>query len=170
MSILDKKYKLIKLDLVEKTYNNDLNMYFSISDNETSDFYIQITKNLVEIDLSDFQVTLHVLKPDGKTKKMDLTQNEEGLFYCNLTVLFKNKLGTYSCQVFIENEEYERVATRSKFTYEVGDDLIHQENDIEDSTIEIPIKVYNDETDTEEIIIITSTGDNSEIVLEEVEA
>lgn len=42
MSILDTKYKFIDLDLVLETTNKSI--YFSLSDKETSDFYVKLTK------------------------------------------------------------------------------------------------------------------------------
>ena len=42
--MLDKKYKAIELDLVLERKRNPL-MKFSLSDNQTSDFYINITRS-----------------------------------------------------------------------------------------------------------------------------
>lgn len=130
MSILDKKYKLIKLDIVQKIYN-DLNMIFSLSDNETSDFYLKITKNLVDIDLTDFSIVLWIKKPDGTTLDKTITQNiEDGLFYCNLENKYKNQEGIYTVQAYIEDPNtLERVATIGTFSYSVNNDILNERKD-----------------------------------------
>ena len=135
MSILDKKYKLAQLDINEKTYNSDLDMIFSLSDNETSDFYLKITKNSANIDLSNFSVVLWIKKPDGTTLPKTIQQNiEDGLFYCNLEDKYKNQKGPYSVQAFIEDPEtLERVATIGTFSYQVLDDILNQRKDPESS-------------------------------------
>lgn len=145
MSILDKKYKLAQLDLIEKTYNQDLNMIFSLSDNETSDFYLKITKNLVNIDLSDFSVVLWIKKPDNTTISKTVQQDENGLFYCNLENKYKDQKGKYEVQAFIEDAEtFERIATLSTFSYEVIDDILNQRKDQESSG---QINISYDETE-----------------------
>lgn len=171
MSIIDKQYKLIHLDLVEETYNSDLNMFFSISDYETSDFYLKITKNLIDIDLTEYDVFLLVLKEDGTTEKKQIFKDEaSGLYYCNLEQIFKNKVGTYMGQIVIEDKnKIERILSRSKFKYEVTDDIYNNQKDGEDLTIDIPITVYDDETGEEKTVNISIVGDNSELTIEEVE-
>ena len=57
--MLDKRYKSIYLDLTQKKTNN-LNMVFSISDNQTSDFYINITKNGFKINSLNFLKDLNL--------------------------------------------------------------------------------------------------------------
>ena len=58
MSDLDKKYT-IRLDLINNIQNEK--MRFSLSDNETSDFYIKITKSTGKVDLTDKIVKLYVV-------------------------------------------------------------------------------------------------------------
>ena len=65
MSNIDKRYKTVNLDIVEKMHN-DINLIFSKSDVNTSDFFIRITKNKGEIDLTSFKVILYVLNPNKK--------------------------------------------------------------------------------------------------------
>lgn len=145
MSILDKAYKLIHIDLIEKIFN-DINIIFSISDNETSDFYLKITKNLVDINLEKFSVTLWIKKPDGTTVSKTIAQNEQGLFYCNLENKYKNQIGSYKVQAFVEDSEtFERVATLGIFSYEVVNDILAQQKEPEASTGKLEV-TYN-ETD-----------------------
>lgn len=153
MSEIDKEYRTIYLDLIKEKYNSDIDMVFSISDIETSDFFIKITKDNREIDLKDYLVILFVDKPDGTNENMDLVQEESelGLFYCNLKSKFKNVVGKYIAQVLIKDKNIkEQIVTRSKFNYEVTDDLI------KDINIDTP-------TDEEKLVIAfdEETGDLS---------
>lgn len=148
MSILDKRYKTISLDINTRIFNTDLNMIFSISDNETSDFYIKITKNLEDIDLSNYFVVLWIKKPDGTTLSKTVQQNiENGLFYCNLEEKLKDQVGTYKVQIYIEDPDtFERVTTLGIFKYEVLDDILHKRQDLEEPS-EGEIEVTYNETD-----------------------
>lgn len=129
MSVLDKGYRTIYLDLIKETYNFDIDMCFSISDIETSDFFIKITKNGKEIDLSEYNTYLWILKKDNtkEYKKLIQEKDEKGLFYCNLENEFKNVIGDYKAQVLIKDTDgIEQIATRSCFSYRVKDDIINQ--------------------------------------------
>ena len=140
MSKIDKGYKTICLDLTNKKFNS-IEMQFCISDKETSDFFMKITKDDKEIDLSDCKNELYILKPDGNTTKIDLTQDKEpGLFYCDLKEEAKDIVGKYYCQLKVKDETTtEQIVTPSKFMYEVIDDLI-KEVEKEDK-----VKVWFDE-------------------------
>jgi hypothetical protein len=72
--MLDKRYKSIYLDLTQKKTNN-LNMVFSISDNQTSDFYINITKNGFKIDLLNYKTVLYIKNPPENTAYIRLCFN-----------------------------------------------------------------------------------------------
>lgn len=149
MSVLDKKYKVAKLDINKKIYNSDLDIMFSISDNETSDFYLRITKETIDIDLSSFSVVLCIKKPDQTIILKTIQQDEDGLFYCNLENKYKDKIGIYKVQAYIENENtFERVATLGSFTYEVLDDILHQRKDSEEPSGEKIEITYNEENKT----------------------
>ena len=113
MSKIDKGYKTICLDLTNKKFNS-IEMEFCISDKE--------------IDLSDCKNELYILKPDGNTIKIDLTQEEEpGLFYCDLKKEAKDIVGKYYCQLKVKDETTtEQIVRPSKFMYEVIDDLIKE--------------------------------------------
>ena len=106
MSKIDKGYKTICLDLTNRKFNS-MEMEFCISDKETSDFFIKITKD---------------------DKEIDLTQEEEpGLFYCDLKKEAKDIVGKYYCQLKVKDETTtEQIVTPSKFMYEVIDDLIKE--------------------------------------------
>lgn len=171
MSILDTRYKTIYLDFILNKVN-DIDLVFSISDLETSDFYVKVTKNNEEIDLSSFKTILWILKDDGTTDTKDLTQDEKelGLFYCNLENRYKNQVGVYKAQVLVKDPNTLEQKMTGKFEYTVTKDIPYLENPSEVVSIDIPIKLYDDETNTEEIVIITNSDIEANLTIEEVEA
>ena len=135
MSNLDKKYS-IHLDLINNIKNE--NMKFSLSDNETSDFYIKITKSMGEVDLTDKVVNLYVVKPNKNVVYTTVTPyiecNGTNVFYCDLPNNFKNIKGSYYAQILIEDIiTGEKVVTPSKFSYTVESDIISEESGIIDT-------------------------------------
>lgn len=165
--MLDKKYKAIYLDLISRKENN-LKMEFSLSDNQTSDFYINITKNGFKIDLTEFKITLYIKNPIGTILKKELTNydRQNNLYYCNLENKYKNIEGKYSCQIIVEDKiTAEKVVPLNKFLYEVNKDIMSEEitPDIPSSGVELE---YNSD---EEKIIITGKilyDNNSEKIKE----
>ena len=128
MSNLDKKYS-VNLDLINNIKNE--NMKFSLSDNETSDFYIKITKSMKSIDLTDKVVNLYVVKPNKNviytTVNLCTESDETNLFYCDLPNNFKNIKGSYYAQIAIEDMiTGEKVVIPSKFSYTVESDIISE--------------------------------------------
>lgn len=123
MSNLDSKYA-INLDLIQESKNNI--MYFSLSDNETSDFFINITRNGTGIneDLADKTVTLYVVKPNNNFNFLNLSYDDsKKMYYCNLSNEFKNIKGNYMAQVVVyDSTTKEQKVTRSKFKYCVEND------------------------------------------------
>ena len=128
--MLDKKYKAIYLDLISRK-ENGLKMEFSLSDNQTSDFYINITRNGFKIDLTNFKTTLYIKNPNGDVLKKELTKydKQNNLYYCNLEDKYKNIEGKYICQIIVENTDTtEKVVPLGKFYYTVEHDIISEEN------------------------------------------
>lgn len=125
MSNLDSKY-IINLDLMQDTKNNT--MHFNLSDSETSDFWINITRYTVDIneELLDKTVTLYVVKPNKNVEFGNISYDStEKMYYCNLSSEFKNIKGNYTAQVVIyDSSTKERKVTRSKFKYYVEDDIL----------------------------------------------
>lgn len=125
MSNLDSKY-IINLDLMQDTKNNT--MHFNLSDSETSDFWINITRYGVDIneELLDKTVTLYVVKPNKNVEFGNISYDStEKMYYCNLSSEFKNIKGNYTAQVVIyDSSTKERKVTRSKFKYYVEDDIL----------------------------------------------
>ena len=130
--MLDKQYKFIQLDL-NTIKQNTLDMEFSISDNQTSDFYIIIKKNDNKIDLSEYKTTLYIKNPNDIVLHKELTDynKTDNVFYCNLESIYKNIEGKYSCQIIIENPgTTEKVVPLGEFYYTVKNDIISEESDI----------------------------------------
>lgn len=124
MSALDKQY-VIKLDLNKETYNED--MEFSISDLETSDFWIDIKKSRKTIDFTDYNVVLYITKPNGNIRTVEAVFDmEDKMYYCNLTNETKNLLGNYDVQVIVNNfSENERLVVPSRIKYHVVNDILN---------------------------------------------
>ena len=123
MSNLDKNY-MLKLDLVEKIKNDE--MEFSLSDNDTSVFYVSITRNEEKVDLRDTQVTFYVIKPDKTYKSTTLTfDGTKELFSCNLTNEFKDTIGQYVGQIVVyDSSTQEKVIIPSRIYYSVNSDIL----------------------------------------------
>lgn len=128
--MLDKRYKSIYLDLTQKKTNN-LNMIFSISDNQTSDFYINITKNGFKIDLSNYKTVLYIKNPNGVILEKELTSYDAStnLYYCNLDNDYKNIEGKYECQIMIQDTSTgEKIVLQDIFSYNVNKDMISEKS------------------------------------------
>lgn len=128
MSNLDKNY-MLKLDLVEKIKNDE--MEFSISDNDTSVFYVVITRNQEKVDLKNAQVTFYVIKPDKKSYKSTnlVFDSSKELFYCNLTSEFKDKIGQYVGQIVVyDSSTQEKIIIPSRINYVVNSDILAEIN------------------------------------------
>lgn len=122
MSNLDSKY-IINLGLMSD-YENEI-MKFSMSDKNTSDFFVNIIRNYTGMNrlLSKATLTLYVRKPDGTYLNMRLVYNKQKkMYYCNLGDEFTNLEGTYNCQVAIELDG-EIKMIRTKFKYYVEEDI-----------------------------------------------
>lgn len=160
MSNIDKRYKTVNLDIVEKMHN-DINLIFSKSDVNTSDFFIRITKNKGEIDLTSFKVILYVLNPNKEKlppKLLQSSRKEKGLFYCNLPYEYKNAAGPYECQILVLDENTnERIVTTEKFLYSVQDDLIDlDESEKIETEGTTKLTLVDDETGETSVIEVAS--------------
>ena len=135
MSDLDKKYT-IRLDLINNIQNEK--MRFSLSDNETSDFYIKVTKSTGRVDLTDKTVKLYVVKPNKNVVYITVTPytecNDTNVFYCDLPNDFKNIKGTYYAQMLVEDIiTGEKVVAPSKFSYIVESDIMSETSGVVDT-------------------------------------
>lgn len=128
--MLDKRYKSICLDLTQSK-SNSLKLIFSISDNQTSDFYINITKNGFKIDLSKYKTFLYIKNPYGAILEKELTSYNvsTNLYYCNLDDDYKNLVGKYECQIMIQDATTgEKLVLQDTFNYTVEHDIISEKD------------------------------------------
>lgn len=95
--MINKQYKL-RLDLKFKCHNSK--MKFDEFDKNTSDFYINLTKDNEVIDIDNAILTLVALKPDGTTESQFLKVKENKV-YCNLKESMKDVVGEYSCMAML---------------------------------------------------------------------
>lgn len=135
MSDLDKKYTIC-LDLINNIQNEK--MRFSLSDSETSDFYINITKSTKKVDLTYKTVKLYVVKPNKNVIYTTVTPytecNDTNVFYCDLPNDFKNIKGTYYAQMLVEDMiTGEKVVAPSKFSYIVESDIMSEMYEVADT-------------------------------------
>ncbi len=88
---MNRKYNL-KLDLQFRCNNST--MKFDEFDNNTSDFFIRVTRAGELIDISKAIVTLVVIKPDNTTDAQFL-EIQDSKVYANLKPSMKNLIGKY---------------------------------------------------------------------------
>ena len=78
--MLDKKYNKVALDIKNDTAKYP-NMIFAIDDENTSDFYIEVKRDGVILDLTDYDIELNVLKPNKNLETKKLTYDKELKIY-----------------------------------------------------------------------------------------
>ena len=127
---MDKRYNL-KLDLQFRCNNSK--MIFDEFDENTSDFFMQITRQGQLVDISNAIPTLLVLKPSGVAVSQVLNV-KDNLVYGNLNNSLKNEVGTYIAKLmliegdkktFISNISYE--VTENALLGMIDDDIVEDE-------------------------------------------
>ena len=127
---MDKRYNL-KLDLQFRCNNSK--MIFDEFDENTSDFFVQITRQGEKIDISNSIPTLLVLKPSGAAQSQIL-EVKNNLIYGNLKNSLKNEIGTYIAKLmlvegdkktFISNISYE--VTENALLGKIDNDIVEDE-------------------------------------------
>ena len=127
---MNKNYNL-KLDLQFRCNNSK--MIFDEFDENTSDFFMQITRQGKKIDISNVIPTLLVLKPSGVAVSQILNV-KDGLIYGNLNNSLKNEVGTYISKLmlvegdkktFISNISYE--VTENALLGKIDNDIVEDE-------------------------------------------
>ena len=124
MSNLDRIYNL-NLDLVYKVQNDE--MEFSLSDENTSVFYVTFTRNRKEVlNLRGKSVVFYMVKPNGNVVYTNLQYDlDQERFYCDLTTGFKNLLGNYIGQIVVyDSETEERVVIPTHISFTVVSDIL----------------------------------------------
>ena len=129
---LNKDY-LITVDVKAATVNTPSAMQFYITDIKTANIFAQLVVNESKSELikkyapvensEDFYITLRVIKPNNQALSVDfnLLNQLEAFFMVDLTDEFRDYIGEYQCELFIDcmvNNELERITT-SAFTFEV---------------------------------------------------
>ena len=127
---MDKRYNL-KLDLQFRCNNSK--MVFDEFDENTSDFFIQITRQGEKVDISNSVPTLLVLKPSGVAQSQIL-EVKNNIIYGNLKNSLKNEVGTYIAKlmlverdkkIFISNISYE--VTENALLGMIDNDIVKDE-------------------------------------------
>lgn len=115
---MDRKYNL-KLDLQFRCNNSK--MIFDEFDENTSDFFMQITRQGEKIDISNAIPTLLVLKPSGATASQ-LLEVKDNIIYGNLKNSLKDEVGTYIAKLMLV--EGSKKTFISNISYEVTENAI----------------------------------------------
>lgn len=127
---MNKNYNL-KLDLQFRCNNSK--MIFDEFDENTSDFFMQITRQGQLADISNAKPTLLVLKPSGVAVSQILNV-KDNLIYGNLKKSLKDEVGTYIAKlmlvegdkkIFISNISYE--VTENALLGKIDNDILEDE-------------------------------------------
>lgn len=117
---MDRQYK-IKLDVQKNKTNADMKFY--ISDHETSDFIIKVTKGGKAIDLSNYQMVISVRKPDQSLDAQygEIVQDNQYQGYVTLEQRCKNQVGIYTSYIMLFNKEERLILDPITFTVNQDD-------------------------------------------------
>ena len=115
---MNKNYNL-KLDLQFRCNNSK--MIFDEFDENTSDFFMQITRQGQLVDISNAIPTLLVLKPSG-TAQSQILNVKDNLIYGNLNNSLKNEVGTYIAKLMLV--EGDKKTFISNISYEVTENAL----------------------------------------------
>lgn len=115
-----RKYNKTKLDLQYNKKNDNLEFY--VSDTDTSDFYIKITRVNMPINLEEVIVVLCVVDPKHqfRSQLINVNTDKEGMIYCNLDKSMKSVVGDYQAKIMLIYED-EKIVT-DNFTYTIKND------------------------------------------------
>ena len=149
---LNKDY-IITVDVKNATVSTPSNMSFYITDVKTSNIFAQLVfnesnntliKNYAPVEnAEDFEITLRLIKPnnDFKELKFTLLNQLEAFFMVNLTDEYKDYIGTYNCEFFVDskvNDELERITTGS-FRYNVLPSIANSLDDVIEGDPDYPL-------------------------------
>lgn len=131
MSNLDRIYDL-NLDIVHKVKNDK--MEFSLSDVDTSMFYVTFMRNKKVLDLKGNLITFYMVKPNNIITHIDLQYDSvEERFYCDLTGDCKDIKGNYVGQIIINDSSTgKRIVVPSIISYAVVTDILENISNGED--------------------------------------
>lgn len=149
---LNKDY-LLTVDIKQATVSVPNNMSFYITDIKTANIFAQLVINESSSDLikkyapvenaQDFEITLRLIKPNNEFKELKFTllNQLEAFFMVDLTDEFKDYIGIYNCEFFVDskvNNELERITT-SSFSYKVLASIANSLDDVIEGDPDYPI-------------------------------
>ena len=138
------KENIITVDVKNATVKTEGSMSFYVTDIKTCNIYCQLVineskstlvKNYAPIEnAEDFSITLRLIKPNNEPKELSfsLLNQVEAFFYVDLTDEYKDCIGTYNCELFVDclvNGELERITT-SSFSYRVNASIMNNLDDV----------------------------------------
>ena len=149
---LNKDY-LITVDVKKSVVNTPSSMKFYITDIKTCNIFAQLVINESNSDLvktyapienaQDFKIKLRVVKPNNDFKEAEfiLLNQLEAFFMVDLTEDFKDIIGTYKCELFVDcivNSELERITTAS-FRYAVKPSIANNLDEVIEADPDYPL-------------------------------
>ena len=149
---LNKDY-IITVDVKSATVSTPNKMSFYITDIKTANIFAQLVINDSNSELikkyapienaQDYKIKLRVIKPNNEFKEIEfsLLNQLEAFFMVDLTEDFKDIIGTYKCELFVDcivNSELERITTAS-FRYAVKPSIYNNLDEVIEADPDYPL-------------------------------
>ena len=149
---LNKDY-LVIVDVKSATVSTPNKMSFYITDIKTANIFAQLVINDSNSELikkyapienaQDYKIKLRVIKPNNEFKEIEFTllNQLEAFFMVDLTEDFKDIIGTYKCELFVDcivNGELERITTAS-FRYVVKPSIYNNLDEVIEADPDYPL-------------------------------
>ena len=149
---LNKDY-IITVDVKSATVATPNKMSFYITDIKTANIFAQLVINDSNSELikkyapienaKDYKIKLRVIKPNNEFKETEfsLLNELEAFFMVDLTEDFKDIIGTYKCELFVDcivNGELERITTAS-FRYAVKPSIANNLDEVIEADPDYPL-------------------------------
>ena len=149
---LNKDY-IITVDVKSATVATPNKMSFYITDIKTANIFAQLVINDSNSELikkyapienaQDYKIKLRVIKPNNEFKEIEfsLLNQLEAFFMVDLTEDFKDIIGTYKCELFVDcivNSELERITTAS-FRYAVKPSIANNLDEVIEADPDYPL-------------------------------
>lgn len=149
---LNKDY-LVIVDVKSATVSTPNKMSFYITDIKTANIFAQLVINDSNSELikkyapienaQDYKIKLRVIKPNNEFKEIEFTllNQLEAFFMVDLTEDFKDIIGTYRSELFVDcivNGELERITTAS-FRYAVKPSIANNLDEVIEADPDYPL-------------------------------
>ena len=149
---LNKDY-IITVDVKSATVATPNKMSFYITDIKTANIFAQLVINDSNSELikkyapienaKDYKIKLRVIKPNNEFKETEfsLLNELEAFFMVDLTEDFKDIIGTYKCELFVDcivNSELQRITTAS-FRYAVKPSIANNLDEVIEADPDYPL-------------------------------